>query len=225
MRKCVLVSLALLFGCSTLFAQDDSGGGYFDAGNMAFEIAGSPFEGNGSSNGKLLSFGSFRARYAVTTTIIPRLGMNMSLDNHQVSPDVVVNNSMYEVAPGCEYHFRIEGGFRSYAALDGLFGQRFASLESTTQPSVNGAVYVPSSSLSEVDELRRGYMMYGAQIGFGADYHFSSNFYVGAEIGFRLVQYQYDDIEVDGELFQAGVQQNTAAINTMNSIRIGFKFL
>ena len=209
MRKCVLVLLAFVASWSTLYAQDDEsssgGGGFFDAGDLAFEITGSPFSRDlpNSTDGTFLSFGSFRARYAVTTNIVPRLGINMDLYNNQVSPDVVVNSSMYTLMPGCEYHFRIENGFRSYAALDLLIGQQFASLESTTQSNVNGATSVPSSS-SDYYTGDRGYFMFGVGAGVGADYHFSSNFYIGAEIGFRLAQYKWSDIEVDGELFQEG---------------------
>ncbi|WP_421871463.1 hypothetical protein [Marinoscillum sp.] len=227
MRKCVLVSLALLIGWGTAFSQDEgSEGGYFDAGDMAFEVTGSPFGNDAwsssSSSGKLLSFGSLRARYAVTTNIVPRLGINVGLSNEQDTPDAVTNRSSYLVRPGCEYHFRVENGFRSYAALDVLVGQGFSSYESTTSYSIDGATSV---NIANRTATNKGYFLIGVGIGVGAEYHLNSRFYIGTEVGFNLAQSKMNEVFVDGELFQESTKNSSVTMNTLNAIRIGFKFL
>ena len=227
MLKCVLVSMAMLFCLGAAFAQDDSfmSAGYFDARNLAFEITGSPFSRDQtSSDGAILSFGSLRARYAASNTVVPRIGGIMRMSNDQVAPDVVENNSMYTIMAGFEYHFRIEGGFRSYMAFDGLFGQQFSSVESTTGPTISGANYNPIGTSSDYPNSDRGYMMYGAALGVGSEYHTSSNFYFGTEIGLQFARYEYDNIEVDGQLFVESTIKNLANVNTINTIRVGFKF-
>lgn len=221
MRKCVLVSLAILLSWGTLFAQDEdssgSEGGYFDAGDLAFEITGTPFTG-----GSLLDFGSFRARYAVTTNIVPRLGINMDLNNTQTTPDAVTNYSTYTLRPGCEYHFSIQDGFRSYAAFDFIVGQGISNYESTTSYSIDGATSV---NIANGTTSGRGYFMFGIGAGVGAEYHFGSRFYIGTEVGFNLYQQYNDEVTVNGELFQEKTKNSFADINTMNSVRVGFKFL
>ncbi len=224
MRKCVLVSLAILLSWGTLFAQDEdsssgSEGGYFDAGDLAFEITGSPFATTG---GSLLSFGSLRARYAVTTNIVPRLGIEMYLSNTQNTPDAVYNSSSYTLRPGCEYHFAIQDGFRSYAAFDFIVGQRFASSESTTSYSVDGATSVNTSSGTANGV---GYFMFGVGAGVGAEYHFNSRFYIGTEVGFNLFQQYKNEVYVDGELFMDKTKSSYVNMNTMSTLRVGFKFL
>ena len=222
MRKCVLVSLAILLSWGTLFAQDEdsssgSEGGYFDAGDLAFEITGTPFEGS-----SLLNFGSFRARYAVTTNVVPRLGIDMYLSNSQSTPDVVYNSSTYTLRPGCEYHFGIQDGFRSYAAFDFIVGQRFASREATTTFNIDGATSVNTNSGTANGV---GYFMFGVGAGVGAEYHFNSRFYVGTEVGFNLYQQYNNEVYVDGELFLDKTKSSVVNMNTMSTLRVGFKFL
>ena len=71
----------------------------------------------------------------------------------------------------------------------------------------------------------RGYFGLGAYGAVGADYHFSSRFYIGAEIGLQFMTGTTQDVEVDGTLVQSGFKFFDAGVNTMNSFRIGFKLL
>lgn len=220
MRRCVLVSLLFLFiGHYSLLAQDlelESEGGYFERGDMTVEITGTPFDGS-----SLLNFGSFRARYAVTNSLVPRLGVSIDLSNNQSTPEIVVNSNSYTLRPGLEYHLTNSGGFKSYAALDLIIGQRSASYESSIGSSVEGTTYLPSSPNSSISS--KGYFAFGTGLSVGADYHFGSRFYVGTEIGFQWTKYNYVDVLVDGQLFQAGTSSNIVNINAMNSFRVGFK--
>lgn len=220
-----MVFVALLFSGGLLYAQDDQddllmSGGTLDPGDVLIEITGSPFDGS-----TLLSFGSFRARYAVTDRIVPRLGFNMDMDSQQPSPDLVTSTFEYTVAPGCEYHLAIEGSFRTYAALDVIVGQRTSKRESTTESSVSGSTSSADNITSSSYIANRGHFKLGVGLGVGADYYFSSRFYIGTEIGFQLVRENKSEIKIDGELYQDAVTNNYGSLNTMNTFKIGFKLL
>jgi len=222
MKKLLMVLTAILISGSFLYAQDDpdesSAGGTFDPGDLLIEITGTPFSGS-----SLLDFGSFRARYAVTDVIVPRLGFGMTVNTTQSTPDVVTNLNEFEVRPGCEYHLRVDGSFRSYAALDVILGGRVASRESTTGSSVSGSTQIPSGTNYGFSDTYRGHFRYGVAVGAGAEYHLSSKFYIGAEIGFQFYNDKKNEVSVDGEVYQGTVINSHASVNTQNTIRIGFK--
>ena len=227
MRKLFLFSVVLLLSVSTLVAQDDVGtpvstdsGNIPETGDVLIEITGTPFEG-----ASLLNFGSFRARFFVSDKVVPRLGVTMNASNDQTTPDIATNLTEYTAMPGVEYHLTQEGSFRSYAALDVIVGQRFASLESISGASVDGSTQAPSGNNFNFSDARRGYFQIGGNLSVGADYHFSSRFYIGTEIGFSYVRTMYSDVTVDGELYQTGTSTNTGILNTINTFRIGFKLL
>lgn len=223
MRKLFLFSIVLLLSVTTLVAQDDVGGdsgGGPESGDVLIEITGTPFEGS-----SLLNFGSFRSRFFVSDKVVPRLGFTISASNDQSTPDIVTNLTEYTAMPGVELHFSNEGAFRSYAALDVVVGQRFASLESISGASVDGSTQVPNGNNYNFSTARRGYFQIGGNLSVGADYHFSSRFYIGTEIGFNYVRTMYSDVTVDGILYQAGTSGNAGSINTINTFRIGFKLL
>ncbi|REE01212.1 outer membrane beta-barrel protein [Marinoscillum furvescens] len=224
MKQLTMVLVGVFLSVGTLYAQDDDlgSGGSLDGGDLLIEITASPFNGDGWGD-QLLHFGAFRARYAVTDVLVPRLGVTMDLNNTQSTPDEVLTYGQYEVMPGLEYHLRIDGAFRSYAALDLIFGQRNVSLESSTGSSVDGASEVPTSANYNFSD--RGFLRYGVNLGFGAEYHLGSRFYIGTEIGFKLYQDNMVEVMVDGEKFQDSVKDSYAKLNTMNAIRIGFKLL
>lgn len=199
-------------------AQDDSSGGWPEAGEFFIELTGSPYDGT-----SLLSFGSFRARFMVSEAIVPRLGISGSLADYQTTPDKTYNSTEYLVTPGVEFHFIKEGSLRSYLAIDALFGQKFADASSVSGVSVVGSTEVPSGSNHSFSTANRGFMRVGGNLSFGADYHFSSRFYAGVEIGFQYYRIMYSDVEVDGALYQNGTTVNNASVNRSNSFRVGFK--
>jgi len=217
-----MVLSVFLYAVIPLSAQDEYSssltGGNFDPGDLLVEVTGTPFQGS-----SLMDFGSLRLRYGVTQTLVPRLGISMDLNNTQTTPDVVTNLSKFELRPGLEYHLGINDAFRSYAFVDVILGSRSASRESTTGSSVDGSTQVPTSANYNFSSAYRGYFRYGAALGFGADYHFSSRFYIGAEIGFQLYQDKMSEISVDKEKFQDSVTSSYGNMSTQNSIRIGFK--
>lgn len=224
MKKLFLFSVVLLLSISPLIGQDsvekDLSGYSPAAGDVLIEITGTPFAGN-----SLLNFGSFRGRVFVSENLAPRLGLSMNLNNGQSTPDVVTNLSQYTVMPGLEYHLTNEGSFRSYVALDLSIGQRFASLESLSGESVDGSTQVPTVDNFSFSTSRRGYFQLGGGLSVGAEYHFGSRFYIGTEIGFNYLRTMFDDVLVDGQLFQVGTLTNTGSLNTINTFRIGFKLL
>lgn len=227
MRKLFLFSIVLLLSVSTLVAQDDVGspagsdsGNIPEQGDVLIEITGTPFEGS-----SLLNFGSFRARFFVSDKIVPRIGFTINASNDQSTPDIVTNLTEYTAMPGVELHLTRESKFRSYAALDVIVGQRFASLESISGASVDGSTQVPNGNNFNFSTARRGFFRIGGNLSVGADYHFSSRFYIGTEIGFSYIRTMYSDVSVDGELYQAGTSGNSGSLNTINTFRIGFKLL
>jgi hypothetical protein len=224
MRKQLMLLSALLLLSCPIFAQDESSeeegssGGMAGAGDLLFEVTGTPFDGS-----SLLNFSEFRARYFITEEMAVRLGMEMNLNNNQQTPDVVINDSYYGLMPGFEYHFVNDGSFRSYAAADLMFGQRIASLKSSTGPTVMGATTVPNNPNSFVGG--RGYTQFGGRISIGAEYFFGERFYVGGEIGFQYIYRNDNEVFVDGESFQAPTTSSFGFLNTTNAIKIGFRFL
>jgi len=217
-----MFSIVLLLSVSPLIAQDvgeDSGGGP-EPGDVLIEITGTPFEGS-----SLLNFGAFRGRYFINDKIVPRLGLSYNANNAQSTPDVATNLSEYTVMPGVEYHLTNEGAFKSYAAFDVIFGQRFASLESVSGPSVDGSTQVPNGNNFGFNTGLRGFTQIGGNLSVGAEYHFGSRFYIGTEIGFGYTRTLYKDVTVDGTLYQEGTSASTGSLNTINTFRIGFKLL
>ncbi|WP_340153845.1 outer membrane beta-barrel protein [uncultured Marivirga sp.] len=224
MRKQLMLLSALLLLSCPIFAQDESSeeegssGGMAGAGDLLFEVTGTPFDGS-----SLLNFSEFRARYFITEEMAVRLGMDMDLNNNQQTPDVVINDSEWNLMPGFEYHFINEGSFRSYAAGDLMIGQRIASRKSSTGPTVLGATSVPNNPASFVGG--RGYTQFGGRVSIGAEYFFGERFYVGGEIGFQYVRRNNKEVFVDGESFQAPTSTSFGYLNTTNVLKIGFRFL
>lgn len=236
MKKLLMVSL-MAFLTSFTFSQDvdlPDEGVYLESGDLLIEITSSPFGRDMTNNYSesyglnLLNFGQMRARYALTDAIVPRLGIWFSIDDNKTglsSPDDVITITEMMFSPGAEYHFINENGFTSYAALDVLISSRSILLESATDSDVSGLDRVPSSDNPSNGLDSRGYFGLGAYGAVGADYHFSSRFYIGAEIGLQFMTGTTQDVEVDGTLVQAGFKFFDAGVNTMNSFRIGFKLL
>jgi len=238
MKKLSLISLMIVL-TSIAFAQDDSGGASPSSGELLIEITSSPFgrDGSGvllsensqSSGTTLLNFGQFRARYFLNEQLVPRLGIWFAIDDNQdglSTPDVTETVSQFMFTPGIEYHFINESGFTSYAALDVLIMSRSAERLSLTDSDVTGAIVNPSSISSpnaNINFNNRGFFGVGAMGAVGADYHFSSRFYMGAEIGFYFVTGTTSDVEIDGTLYQEGIKFFDAGVETRNSFRIGFK--
>ncbi len=218
MKKLFFVLLALSLTYASAKAQDVEEGYGPEPGELLIEITGTPFVGS-----SLLNFGMFRARYLVSYVVVPRVGVYMDINNSSSTPDLVTNNSTYMIAPGVEFHLQNEGKFRSFVAVDVMAGMRNTSLRSTTGSSVVGATSRPSSNNQNLSN--RGYMQVGANVGFGADYHFNSRFYIGMEVGLQLIRQLNSEITVDGELYQESTISNFGNVNTSNSFRIGFKLL
>ena len=235
MKKLFLVSL-MAFLTSVTMAQDvelPEEGAYLESGNLLIEITSSPFgRDDAYSSNALLNFGQFRARYALTEQLVPRLGLWFYVDDNQSgisTPDVTETITEFMVAPGIEYHFINENGFTSYAAFDVLVSRRTMEMQATNDFDVAGVIdNVSPASWGEnraFDFDERGFFGIGAQIAAGADYHFSSRFYIGAEIGFYAMSGKSSDVEVDGALYQQGISFFQAGVMTSNSFRIGFKLL
>ncbi len=235
MKKLFLVSL-MAFLTTVAIAQDvelPDEGTYLESGDLLIEITSSPFGRDGtsyfeSSNSTLLSFGQFRARYVLTEQLVPRLGIWFSVDDNYSglsSPDEVTTITEMMFTPGIEYHFINNSGFTSYVALDVIVTSRSVLLESSTDSDVAGLTFRPTADNPSASLSNRGYFGLGGYLAAGADYHFSSRFYIGAEIGFQAMTGTTEDVEMDGTLIQSGFKFFDAGVNTTNSFRIGFKLL
>lgn len=220
----MLLTALLMLSCP-IFAQDESAeesssGGMAGAGDLLFEVTGTPF----GTDGSLLNFSEFRARYFISENLAVRLGMDMALNNDQLSPDLVINDSYYGLMPGVEYHFVNDGAFRSYAAVDLTFDQQISTRKSTTGANVIGATnYVGSNGQETI--VGRGYMQFGGRLSIGAEYHFNSRFYIGGELGFQYGYRMNDEVIVDNEIVQTSTVTNLGYLTTANSIKVGFRFL
>ncbi|MFK7951755.1 MAG: hypothetical protein AB8B73_02840 [Ekhidna sp.] len=215
MKKAFMVLMVFALSTTLIYSQDEEESTGVGSGDLLIEITGTPFSGN-----SLLNFGQFRARYFLSETIVPRLGFFMDLNNVQNTPDVVSNNSTYTFMPGAEYHLQSEGSFRSYAAFDAIIGWNSRNLQSTSGPTVEGSLTVPTSANQS---LTRGYFDLGVQLSAGADYHFNSRFYIGAEIGFQLLRRTHSEVTVDGDVYQKSTVSSFGDVNIGNSFRVGFK--
>lgn len=229
-----MVSL-MVFLTSITYAQDDSGGTSPESGELLIEITTSPFSRDGniySSNTTLLNFGQFRARYFLNEALVPRLGIWFSIDDNKdgmTTPDATVTISQYMFTPGMEYHFINENGFTSYAALDVIITGRSVKQLSETDSDISGALpgsgFTPTQPNQSFSFENRGFFGIGAMGAVGADFHFTSRFYMGAEIGFYFVTGKSSDVEIDGTLYQEGIKFFESGVKTSNSFRIGFKLL
>ncbi|WP_425390843.1 hypothetical protein [Ekhidna sp.] len=238
MQKLLLVSL-MIFLTSAISAQDDSGGTSPSSGELLIEITSSPFgrdvNNYSSSSTTLLNFGQFRARYFLNDVLVPRLGIWFAIDDNKdgmSTPDVTQTVSQFMFTPGVEYHFLNENGFTSYAALDVIISSRSVKQTSETDSDISGALPGGSDVSSIISQPNqsfsfnnRGFFGIGAMGAVGADYHFSSRFYMGAEIGFYFVTGKSSDVEIDGTLYQSGIKFFESGVKTSNSFRIGFKLL
>ena len=236
MLKLSWVSL-MIFLTSIVYAQDDSGGISPESGELLVEITSSPFGRDGSAysgNTTLLNFGQFRARYVLTDVLVPRLGIWFSIDDNVdglSTPDVTQTISNYMFTPGIEYHFVNENGFTSYAALDVIVSMRSVERLSLSDSDISGALPPSGTDVSTVitqsnqsfDFEDRGYFGVGGMLAIGADYHFSSRFYLGAEIGFYALTGKTSDVTIDGSLYQNGIKFFESGVATSNSFRVGFK--
>ncbi|NQZ75553.1 MAG: hypothetical protein HRT61_05495 [Ekhidna sp.] len=165
--------------------------------------------------------------------MVPRLGISFSIDDNKgglSSPDVTETVFQYMFTPGLEYHFLNEGGFTSYIALDIIVVSRFMERINSTGRDVTGALVDPDDSANPLNDPNvsiplsdRGFFGLGGYLAFGADYHFSSRFYVGAEIGFQAMTAKTSDVEVNGNVFQEGFRFFDGSLTTTNSLRIGFR--
>lgn len=227
MRKIFIVFLMLILHQSVLFAQDDvlddvynyeSSGSSRDSGTLLVEITGSPFSGT-----SLVDYGMLRFKYVLSDDFTIRLGGNVDLNNTQVQQDYVTTLGNYEVNLGLEYSITRDEKFRSYVALDLIFGQQFANLESTTGASVNGSIQVPSGINYQFAPSLRSYIDGGVNASVGAEYYFGSRFYIGAEIGIRGVTRTHGEVSVDGSLYETTAKSGTVTTNMTNALRIGFK--
>lgn len=230
----------MILSTSIMYAQDDSGGTSPTSGELLIEITTSPFGRDGntyssSNNTTLLNFGQFRARYFLNEALVPRLGIWFSIDDNKdgmSTPDATETISQFMFTPGVEYHFINENGFTSYAALDVIISGRSVKRLSETDSDIAGALPGSGDVSSIVTEPNRsfsfenrGFFGIGAMGAVGADYHFSSRFYMGAEIGFYFITGKSSDVEIDGALYQEGIKFFESGIKTSNSFRIGFKLL
>ncbi|WKK76067.2 outer membrane beta-barrel protein [Marivirga salinae] len=230
MRKQLMLLTALLLISCPIFAQEEdsgesSSGGMAGAGDLLFEVTGTPFSGT-----SLLDFSEFRARYFITEDMAVRLGMEMNLNNNQQTPDVVTNDSFYGLMPGFEYHFVNDGPFRSYVAGDLMWGQRIASRKSSTGPTVLGANFDPDPAFGPNPTptsiiQNRAYNQFGFRASIGAEYYFGKRFYVGGEVGFQYLNRSNKEVFVDGESFQDATKTSFGYLDTSNILKIGFRFL
>ena len=189
-------------------------------GNLFVEVSGDPFSGT-----SLLNFGNFRAKYALSENAAVRLGFAFDVNNRQPRPDYTTNFSNYEVRPGFEYYLNSEGALGTYVVLDALVGLQSASYEDSDGRTVDGSTQYPSGTNYTFSTGSRGYLLVGGYIGFGANYFVGERLYFGTEIGFEFNSFMYDDVEVDGALYQNGTTNNSAFINGTNIIKVGFRLL
>jgi len=224
MKKLVMLFAGILLLSGPLYAQDESSGegssGGAGSGDVLIELTGTPF----NTGGGFLDFSEFRARYFLSDDMAVRLGLYMSLDNNQRTPDEVVNNSVYSIMPGFEYHLINEGGFRSYTAADLMIGQRIANFTSSTGESVVGASRLVDFD-TQISDTQRSSFSFGARVGLGAEYYFGKRFYIGGEIGFQYGYRKNADVFVDGDIRQTATKDNFGYFTTANSFKIGFRFL
>lgn len=222
MKKLFIFFLALLLslGLETQAQDDDSGGSTdgIETGSFLAEATLSPFASTG-----LFEFGTFRLRYVASEAFVPRLGFDMNISDRQVTPSDVVSLNEYLFLPGVEYHLVKEGALDTYVSLDGIYGFRSASYESSVYGTIDGSVSVPSDPNGAISEDDRAYTKYGGILSVGADYYVSPKFYFGFEIGFELYQLVSKDVTVDGQLFQKSTKSTYGSIKATNMIRIGLK--
>lgn len=202
-------------------AQSYDSGVPIESGNVVVEVTGTPFDAGSS----LLSFGQMRVKYALSEALAIRIGLGIDMANEPSTPDVVTTDFTYEVMPGVEYAFYNEGKIRTYAALEAHFGSRTAQVDDLNGTSVDGSLQIPSGNNFAFSSAYRGYMEFGAGLYAGAECFVTPRFYIGTEIGFKYIQRINSEVTVDGVFYQDQTTSTFIFVDTMNTLKIGFRLL
>jgi len=175
------------------------------------ELTASPFNPSYS----LLAPGYIRVRKILSESAAFRLGLWGNVSDNQIAPESVENTWLVSIRPGYEFHF--EGGEKvtPYVGADLVFDMKNSQFESSTNPSLTGAL--------DVNGRERSYWQAGLQLVSGFDYHLGTHFYMGMEVGFQYAYRQNAEILQDGVLLQGKTTSNHFNTVFSNSIRVGFK--
>lgn len=212
MRKITLsVAVVLLFSM-TVFSQ--SGGSDKTA---SVEMTLSPFNTGDdwfvpqSIKGRYF-FSDFAARLSV--------GTNLFVSSEQINSATSVKNlATLDIRPGIEYHIGASKEAIPFIGIDLIYAMRRSNLNATVGAPIDGA-------WSENDfEGVRGYSGLGFNLVAGGDYFIKGgNFYIGTEIGLKMMNYKNSDIEYNGTVVVPSTKHRTFEIDLSSAFIMGIAF-
>jgi hypothetical protein len=213
MRKTVMV-IVMLFCVSQLtgYAQMGDTGKSTGAGQLTFELTGSPF----NSDEALLTPGVFRARYFVMDNITARLGMWFDMSSNRVVPETVLNYSYFSLRPGGEFHMGGNAKMNTYVGGELIFDGAGSNK--------NTSVGVPVTGAWSTDLDHRGFFRWGIAAVTGAEYFIGGGFYIGAEVGLEFTRTGYSEVKLGDDVFADKVAKNSFNTVFTNSFRFGYAF-
>ncbi len=163
MKKVLLIAVGLIVGTSVI-AQEDGGGAKFFVGGNALYGTDNVKDGASYSNYE------FGPTFAYMLNEKMGVGINLSFtgDTWKQNNDVnnEVKNSGYNISPFFRYYFAGAGNFKFYGDVNVAFG---GGKELTTEDNTN--------------DKESKYSSFGFGINPGAQYWFTDNWSMAAEIG------------------------------------------
>lgn len=148
------------------------------------------------------------------------LGTNLFVSSEQGNAATSVRNlATFDVRPGIEYHIGASDEAIPFIGVDFIYAMRQSNLDATVGAPISGA-------WSEDDfEGVRGYQGMGVSIVAGGDYFIKGgNFYIGTEIGFKMMNYTYSDIKYNETVVVPSTQMREFKIDLSSTFIIGIAF-
>lgn len=194
------------------YAQMGESGKTTGAGQLTFELTGSPF----NSDEALLTPGVFRARYFVMDNITARLGMWFDMSSHRVVPETVLNYSYFSLRPGGEFHMGGNSKMNTYVGGELVFDGAGSNK--------NTKVGVPVTGAWDTNLTNRGFFRWGIAAVTGAEYFLGGGFYIGVEVGLEFTRTGYSEVKLGDDVFAGKTAKNSFNTVFTNSFRFGYAF-
>jgi hypothetical protein len=212
MRK-IMLSAAMVFSFSfALFSQSGGSGR-----TASVEMTLSPF----NTGDDWFVPQSIKARYFFSDFAARlSLGTNLFVSSEQGNNATSVQNlAILDIRPGIEYHIGASKEAIPFIGLDFIYAMRNSNLNATVGAPVSGA-------WSENDfEGVRGYNGLGVNLVAGGDYFIKGgNFYIGTEIGFKMMNYTNSDIEYNSTVVVPSTKYRTFEIDLSSAFKMGIAF-
>lgn len=221
MKKTSLICVAIMLLTFSINAQDEqttaqntSSG---SAGPFALDMTFDPAAIFDADAGSMFEMPMIKLRYFMTSDMAIRAGLGFGYGQSKNYLDVDGNNystassNSFTVAAGIEQHFG-SGKFSPYLGAQG----------SVTNSSDKVVTKIGDNETTSKNP--NGYLGFGLNAIFGADFYLLPSFYIGAEFAPGLVFTKFKDETLDGTTVTKGGSSINFNLASASGIKIGFRF-